>query len=1410
MEDLDNLVFFDSVEAEVDFLKDRTSTPTPAASRRLSAARRAAILKEKNLIPPLHSPSDRRVSLPRATKNNSATMPTVADRRKSTARLGEQQEDPSKEEPTPSEKFIAEQLAALTNMISGVKEDIGKAENRTANKIDSKVDDLANKLGTRMSKAEADLTRMGSELAAARQQLEAVKLAAEEREKTLPALIESIVAKKSGPLPLSDARPGRRHRPLQLEAAATPPTIRSTNDESYWRARRTLRLWPVEGEDLDVAVVAFLEEKLRCPPGRTTGEDFEAKRLYSPPDLVAQNQVLVTFATVGLRDEVKMMARNLRGQDRKTGVQIEPPDHLRGQYQVFQRLAFQLKRKNGALRRNIKFFDPDNCLTMDVKVSPEADWKCVSYEHAKIIMKKTRTRTESLSIDELEAMAEVAPRDLKKRRRETLDDSESDDEMNSTVIDLTDVNDNRTDKSSRCLRFINTNARSLEPKIRSLYDCFSEKQLHFATLTETWHQSNRSLADTLKEYSARFALEAIVRNRTVVATNGRSYGGVAFIYRKSVASFKQFPLVNQENFEVLATVGKVNGISGKIFALSVYAPPNMPAARAKLLIEYISDVIGEAKRKFEDCSLVISGDFNQWGIEDIVQDHPELVEVNYGPTRGDRAIDRTFVNFGRAITESGTLPPLETETGQPSDHKIAWAEARFQVAQQKQIKYTYRAFTERGAESFLQQLNAQPWEEVYQAGDTDSKATKFQEIIETLMDRNFAWKTTTRKEGEPPWINDTLRRLWKKRRKIYDREGRSKRWKRLKKKSSSLYRERAKNYLKIQKERLTGPEASKNFFRHVKSYSSKEKPKMFEVTDLFPDLDELQTAEALAEHFSTIGGPQAPLKQEDVPTSYDKPPPVLDPYTVMQKLKAMKKPKSTVRGDIFPALVNQAAGALAFPLANIYNGISQGGNWPKIWKVEFVTPIPKKSIPESVNDIRNISCTQLFSKTYESFVLDWLSGEVKLRTNQYGGVKGSGAEHFLVQLWQQVLENLEDPRAASLLTSIDYSKAFNRLNYAACLKSLKTKGASSQTLRIIASFLTDRTMTVKIGGVFSTPKKVDRGAPQGSLLGVTLFNTYIDDFEAHSKDIVNYNPTENYVVADQAPNPPPDKPIPLEPSGRDYRHLPPWIQQLIQVLKYVDDNIINEKINFDGVPTDQSSCRTKRAFRTENLVNTIVHQATSLEMVINALKTHSLCISDLKSYLPRAYFVEPSGSTISSQETMKILGFTFSATPDMAAQVEEIRKGFVARIWTLRHLGHRGMSKEDLLKVYRSILLPVHDYCSCVYNSSLTQTQANALERLQAQALKAIYGYEHSYRSLLQLTGLKTLKERRDARTDKFAAKCLSNPRYQSWFQPNLHQRGTRHSLKYKEYQARTKRLYNSPLYDMRRRLNAVHNSQET
>ena len=155
-----------------------------------------------------------------------------------------------------------------------------------------------------------------------------------------------------------------------------------------------------------------------------------------------------------------------------------------------------------------------------------------------------------------------------------------------------------------------------------------------------------------------------------------------------------------------------------------------------------------------------------------------------------------------------------------------------------------------------------------------------------------------------------------------------------------------------------------------------------------------------------------------------------------------------VPGDVFPKLVTILSDFFAIPLTDIYNKISSSFIWPRCWKKEFVTVIPKKSIPEGLGDLRNISCTLLASKMYESYVLDWLKSEVKMRSNQYGGVKGLGTDHVLVQFWQRILADLDDYRAGTLVTSIDYSKAFNRMSFQHCLSALAKKGASTDLLKI--------------------------------------------------------------------------------------------------------------------------------------------------------------------------------------------------------------------------------------------------------------------------------------------------------------------------------------------------------------------------
>ena len=56
-------------------------------------------------------------------------------------------------------------------------------------------------------------------------------------------------------------------------------------------------------------------------------------------------------------------------------------------------------------------------------------------------------------------------------------------------------------------------------------------------------------------------------------------------------------------------------------------------------------------------------------------------------------------------------------------------------------------------------------------------------------------------------------------------------------------------------------------------------------------------------------------------------------------------------------------------------------------------------------------------------------------------------------------------------------------------------GASTPIIELLATFLSNRTMSVRVGESWSDPRPVYGGVPQGSILGVFLFNASTDDLE---------------------------------------------------------------------------------------------------------------------------------------------------------------------------------------------------------------------------------------------------------------------------------------------------------------------------
>jgi hypothetical protein len=240
-------------------------------------------------------------------------------------------------------------------------------------------------------------------------------------------------------------------------------------------------------------------------------------------------------------------------------------------------------------------------------------------------------------------------------------------------------------------------------------------------------------------------------------------------------------------------------------------------------------------------------------------------------------------------------------------------------------------------------------------------------------------------------------------------------------------------------------------------------------------------------------------------------------------------------------------------------------------------------------------------------------------------------------------------------------------------------------------------------------------------------------------------------------------------------------------------------LSLDG---DGKEVRTKRDIALENVFNRTIMRATGIGMKVNLKKTQMIAISDAISYTPRAFVVDAGGQEIGSDcESVKILGFHFGKNTTVKLHINETVKKARRRFWVLRHLKRHGLEEEELLKVYCSILRSVVEYCSVVYGPMMSAEQSENIERVQSQALKCIYGFEFSYRELLEKTGLEKLKDRRESAIIKFAKKCVAG-KFAHWFPLERKNRATRAPLLYKEQYARCDRLKNSPIFYMRRALN--------
>ena len=142
-----------------------------------------------------------------------------------------------------------------------------------------------------------------------------------------------------------------------------------------------------------------------------------------------------------------------------------------------------------------------------------------------------------------------------------------------------------------------------------------------------------------------------------------------------------------------------------------------------------------------------------------------------------------------------------------------------------------------------------------------------------------------------------------------------------------------------------------------------------------------QQAEKIADQFSEISHLYSPLRTEDINLNCiidERPPPEINPYLVYLKIMSHKKKTATVIGDIPMRLIKFCAEELSFPLCDIYTPAVLFREYPEIYKIEIVTPVPKVCPPQTVKDLRKIAGTPNFSRIFKQFLAKIMIYDMKL------------------------------------------------------------------------------------------------------------------------------------------------------------------------------------------------------------------------------------------------------------------------------------------------------------------------------------------------------------------------------------------------------------------------------------------------
>ena len=604
--------------------------------------------------------------------------------------------------------------------------------------------------------------------------------------------------------------------------------------------------------------------------------------------------------------------------------------------------------------------------------------------------------------------------------RENRRSSEDPHELNAcsepTLLQRTKLN--RFEKAAILPKICNLNPRSLYNKTDEFHTLVEQEELDVIFISESWERENKSLKDIINledhEVFSNVSQRKGSGGRPAIVANVKKYN-VENVTNKLI----QVPWGVEAVWCVLTpknTRQKSN--IKKIACCAIYFKPS--SKKKTLFLDHISDGFNILNTKYsEGLEFILSGDTNHLQLGPILSLSPRMNQIVRDWTRLNppAILDPVIMTLSHLYQQPLCKQPLDVDPdkkGEQSDHRIVIVEPINEIEKQctRQTEVIkFRPITDSGIEKMKQWFVNNDWNEVFVVENAHDKAQVFQDKLLALYHECFPEKTRKISSDDQPWMSTKLKKLDRKRKRIYRKERKSIKWKVSEKIFQKEMKSAKADFYKKSVSELKHKKPGQ-WFSCLKKLSSVEQKKTEEFNiDEIDHLTDVEQAEAIAEKFVSVQNSFDALKTEDIeiPPFSASDIPQFHTAQVWFVLSQLDTNKATINNDVPAKLIKRFAAYLAEPFTDILNTAIRRGEYPNIYKYEICTPVPKSFPTQSLSQLRNISGLLTFDKVAEKLIAELIISDMapNLDKAQFGNQPGMSIQHYLVQMLDRILSILD-------------------------------------------------------------------------------------------------------------------------------------------------------------------------------------------------------------------------------------------------------------------------------------------------------------------------------------------------------------------------------------------------------------------